>query len=109
MQIVHTQSLPLLATVKRISLDSGDSIDVDEKPLRKSLPDSPIMVPLSPVDMDDGDSSTGSSFILNNPVSSPPAMSKRNHGLLELLSSERAYASDLTLIRTLHIPLALGE
>jgi len=68
------------------------------------------MVPLSPVDIDDGDSSTGSSSILNNNVvSSPPSMSKRKHALLELLSSERAYASDLALIRDMHIPLALGE
>ncbi|KAI0819201.1 hypothetical protein BC628DRAFT_1333538 [Trametes gibbosa] len=35
--------------------------------------------------------------------------SKRTHALLELLSSERAYASDLALIRDMHIPLALGQ
>jgi hypothetical protein len=34
---------------------------------------------------------------------------KRHHALHELLSSERAYASDLALIREVHIPLALGE
>ncbi|KAH9889302.1 hypothetical protein C8Q73DRAFT_653747 [Cubamyces lactineus] len=34
---------------------------------------------------------------------------KRTHALLELLSSERAYASDLALIRDIHIPLALGQ
>ena len=33
---------------------------------------------------------------------------KRYHALHELLSSERAYASDLALIREVHIPLALG-
>ncbi|ETW74620.1 hypothetical protein HETIRDRAFT_456197 [Heterobasidion irregulare TC 32-1] len=38
-----------------------------------------------------------------------PAISKRTHALLELLSSERAYASDLALIRDIHIPLALGK
>ncbi|KAI0343603.1 hypothetical protein BDW22DRAFT_1316527, partial [Trametopsis cervina] len=36
------------------------------------------------------------------------SMPKRTHALLELLSSERAYASDLALIRDIHIPLALG-
>lgn len=36
-------------------------------------------------------------------------VSKRTHALLELLNSERAYASDLALIRDVHIPLALGE
>ena len=109
MRIVHTQSLPLLATVKTITVNTNETINVDGKPLEKSLPESPIMVPLSPVDIDDGDSSTGSSSILNNAVPSPPSMSKRNHALLELLSSERAYASDLALIRDIHIPLALGE
>ncbi|KAF9649486.1 hypothetical protein BDM02DRAFT_3186246 [Thelephora ganbajun] len=109
MQIVHTQSLPLLATVKSISVSSNETFSADEKLLEKSLQESPVMVPLSPVDIDDGDSSTGSSPILNNSASSPPAISKRNHALLELLSSERAYTSDLALIRDIHIPLALGQ
>ncbi|EGO00583.1 hypothetical protein SERLA73DRAFT_30457, partial [Serpula lacrymans var. lacrymans S7.3] len=38
-----------------------------------------------------------------------PTMTKRTHALLELLTSERAYASDLALIRDIHIPLALGR
>jgi len=109
MQIVHTQSLPLLGPVKTIAVNSNEAVNVDEKQLGKSLSESPIMVPLSPVDIDDGDSSTGSSSILTNSMSPPPTVSKRNHALLELLSSERAYASDLALIRDIHIPLALGE
>ncbi|KAF9494134.1 hypothetical protein BDN71DRAFT_1449211 [Pleurotus eryngii] len=36
------------------------------------------------------------------------AMTKRQHALHELLSSERAFASDLALIREVHIPLAMG-
>lgn len=36
-------------------------------------------------------------------------MTKRQHALHQLLSSERAYASDLALIRDIHLPLALGE
>jgi hypothetical protein len=36
-------------------------------------------------------------------------MPKRQHALHELLSSERAYASDLALICDVHIPLALGH
>ncbi|KAF8678800.1 RhoGEF domain [Rhizoctonia solani] len=35
--------------------------------------------------------------------------SKRTHALLELLSSERAYASDLALIRDIFLPLAQGK
>ena len=109
MPIVHTQSLPLLATAKTITVNSSETISVDEKTLGKSLSESPIIVPLSPVDIDDGDSSTGSSPISNNAMSPLPAVSKRNHVLLELLSSERAYASDLAFLRNIHIPLALGE
>ena len=36
-------------------------------------------------------------------------MTKRQHALHQLLSSERAYASDLALIRDIHLRLALGE
>jgi hypothetical protein len=36
-------------------------------------------------------------------------LTKRQHALHELLSSERAYSSDLALVREVHIPLALGE
>jgi hypothetical protein len=38
-----------------------------------------------------------------------PVVSKRTHALHELLSSERAYASDLAFVRDVHIPLASGE
>ncbi|KAK7033818.1 DH domain-containing protein [Favolaschia claudopus] len=41
-------------------------------------------------------------------VSTSSTLSKRQHALHELLSSERAYASDLTLILEVHIPLAQG-
>lgn len=37
------------------------------------------------------------------------SMTKRQYALHELLSSERAYASDLALVREVHIPLALGR
>lgn len=47
---------------------------------------------------------------IDAPVPPPdPAFPKRKHALIELLSSERAYASDLALIRDIHIPLALGQ
>ena len=104
MQIVHTQSFPPLTAV-----DSDEAINVDKKALGKSLSESPIMMPLSFLDLDDSDSSTASSPTLIDPVSSSPTVSKRNHALFELLSSERSYSSDLALIRDVHIPLALGE
>lgn len=42
-------------------------------------------------------------------ASHPSTMTKRQYALHELLSSERAYASDLALIKDIHLPLALGE
>ncbi|KAH9935140.1 uncharacterized protein BXZ73DRAFT_45507 [Epithele typhae] len=41
--------------------------------------------------------------------SATAVMSKRQYALFELVSSERAYAHDLSLIRDIHIPLALGQ
>lgn len=43
------------------------------------------------------------------PLPGQAAMTKRQHALLELLSSERAYAADLALIRGVHMRLAEGE
>ncbi|KAL1740451.1 hypothetical protein HDZ31DRAFT_85422 [Schizophyllum fasciatum] len=40
---------------------------------------------------------------------SAPAPTKRAHALAELLTSERAYASDLALINQIYVPLARGE
>ncbi|KAL5512483.1 hypothetical protein ACEPAG_3136 [Sanghuangporus baumii] len=40
---------------------------------------------------------------------SAPPVTKREHALKELLSSERSYASDLAFIQNVHIPLALGK
>ena len=46
---------------------------------------------------------------MERPPRSPlRTQTKRYHALHELLSSERAYASDLALIREVHIPLAQG-
>ena len=49
--------------------------------------------------------STGQSTPENDPR---VALARRRHALLELLSTERAYASDLALMRHIYIPLALG-
>ncbi|EJD46907.1 hypothetical protein AURDEDRAFT_184148 [Auricularia subglabra TFB-10046 SS5] len=44
------------------------------------------------------------------PMSPSPStkIAKREHALRELLDTERSYASDLAVIRDVHIPLALG-
>ncbi|PBK99840.1 Dbl homology domain-containing protein [Armillaria gallica] len=39
----------------------------------------------------------------------PRPTTKRQHALQELLASERAYASDLVLVREVHMPLARGQ
>ncbi|KAL4079100.1 hypothetical protein J3A83DRAFT_4455522, partial [Scleroderma citrinum] len=59
------------------------------------------------LDHDNDDSSSSSESLAHQ--LGPAIMTKRMHALVELLSSERAYASDLALIRDIHIPLALGK
>jgi dynamin-binding protein len=72
----------------------------------KGLPVNPLSdSPLSPVEADESVSSSSS---FTTPSATASSISKRTHALLELLSSERAYASDLALIRDVHLPLALG-
>ncbi|KZT27173.1 hypothetical protein NEOLEDRAFT_160821 [Neolentinus lepideus HHB14362 ss-1] len=79
----------------------------------KSIPLEPECsspLPLSPIDTIESTSTEASSLLA--PTNNAPAVapvSKRTHALLELLSSERAYASDLALIRAVHMPLALGR
>lgn len=52
---------------------------------------------------------SASSSTLTSTSALPPQTSKRTHALLELLTSERVYASDLAVMRYVHIPLALGQ
>ncbi|KII95485.1 hypothetical protein PLICRDRAFT_48441 [Plicaturopsis crispa FD-325 SS-3] len=81
-----------------------DSLHLSDSPKSMThVPDSIQGESLSPVDV--ASLSSTSSFAI--PTTKP--ISKRTHALLEILSSERAYASDLALIRDIHIPLALGE
>lgn len=75
---------------------AGPDLKPRPKPL-PSPPDSPISISL-----DDTHES-------EDQPPPPPPISKRQHALFELLSSERAYASDLALIREVHMPLALGK
>ncbi|KDR75582.1 hypothetical protein GALMADRAFT_488485 [Galerina marginata CBS 339.88] len=81
--------------------------------LSKSLPDrpdSPLSVDLEDDPTDSNISPSPSSASSAAPsVSQTATMTKRHHAMHELLSSERAYASDLALIREVHIPLALGQ
>lgn len=88
---------------------------------RTSSPDKPLPItPLSPSSPNSMDDSTLDSPSLRDPIDSPPpsatlspkilstGLTKRTHALLELIESERAYASDLALIRDIHLPVALG-
>ncbi|KAG6853668.1 hypothetical protein C0991_002466 [Blastosporella zonata] len=91
------EPLPLTFPLHHQSYTIEESHAVESKtlPLR----------PESPISIEDENSSSSSSSMA--PPQSP--MTKRQHALHELLSSERAYASDLALIREVHIPLALGH
>ncbi|KAI0785725.1 hypothetical protein C8Q75DRAFT_722268 [Abortiporus biennis] len=86
---------------------------------RSNTPDKPLPLPPSPspysrpvqLQIDDDEELTphlrtqlSSSSLLDTPT----PVSKRTHALMELLTSERAYCSDLRLLRDMHIPLALG-
>ena len=89
---------------------------------RTPSPDKPLPItPLSPSSPNSMDDSTLDSPSLRDPTDSPPptatlsaeniisrGLPKRNHALLELIESERAYASDLALLRDIHLPVALG-
>lgn len=74
----------------------------DEKTL-SMLSDLPLSIPLSPPY--DAERSPTSASSQEPPA---PKRAKRVHALHELLSSERAYASDLALTRDIHIPMASG-
>ncbi len=92
----------------------------DEKPLPSIPPKEHDELPEADIDDDDA-SSLGSLTATNQSIDTSetstistlptaiPRVSKRIHALNELLSSERAYASDLAFIRDVHIPLALGK
>jgi hypothetical protein len=82
---------------------------------RLALSDKPsTMVVASPISTTSLISATASMIRPNaSASSSTPALSayttKRTHALTELLASERVYASDLAIMRHVHIPLALGQ
>lgn len=94
--IVEDAPLPFHRQRRNFITLTGPGLKLAPKPL-PSPPDSPISISL-----DDSHES-------EDRPPPPPPMSKRQHALLELLSSERAYASDLALIREVHMPLALGR
>lgn len=93
-------------------------------PGRAHTPDKPLPITPDPstssATLDDHDhahepvpESIESSFASDSGLSSllkpTSSVTKRVRALEELLSSERAYASDLAIIRNIHIPLAAGE
>ncbi|KIJ95101.1 hypothetical protein K443DRAFT_683282 [Laccaria amethystina LaAM-08-1] len=82
------------------ALNSGS----DDSFMSKSLP----LRPDSPLSLSLLDDENDISYVASSTQPQPP-MTKRHHALHELLSSERAYASDLALIREVHLPLALGQ
>ncbi|THH09079.1 hypothetical protein EW145_g2266 [Phellinidium pouzarii] len=81
---------------------------LDDKPL--PVPpdddDSPLSSPTATISLgaDASETSTVSTLTATAHVTT-----KREHALKELLTSERAYASDLAFVRNVHIPMALGK
>ncbi|KAI0076401.1 hypothetical protein K474DRAFT_1708227 [Panus rudis PR-1116 ss-1] len=122
MTLMHSRSLGSLsglivdthARVRKLSSTSRNSIPkpqhlgTGEKPL-------PILPPPSPsaASVVDAESnkphSIAPSSASGSLLETPHPMPKRVHALLELLQSERAYASDLALVAGTHLPLALGQ
>jgi len=80
-----------------------DALNSDDSFMSKSLP----LRPDSPLSLSLLDDENDISYVAPSTQPQTP-MTKRHHALHELLSSERAYASDLALIREVHLPLALG-
>ena len=86
---------------------------------RTPSPDKPL--PITPISTSLNGGGVLDSPTVRNPLDSPPSsatlpskgtangISKRTHALIELIESERAYASDLALIRDIHLPVALGK
>jgi dynamin-binding protein len=91
----HARSFGSLSTVV------GPKARMGDKPL-PILPPSPL-----PEGSADGEESLRSAPSSLHLSASCPT-SKRHHALLELLTSERSYSTDLCLIRDLHMSLALG-
>lgn len=105
MTLLHSRSFGTLSGLMESSSTSRLRPRTPDKPL--PLPPStpePLPEELEEQEDEPEDYSPTPSLL---PQASPPA-SKRIHALMELLSTERAYASDLALIRDIHIPLALG-
>ncbi|KAG6828275.1 hypothetical protein H0H92_008546 [Tricholoma furcatifolium] len=95
------EPLPLTFQMRHRSyptaLEDSQALDTKELPPR----------PESMLSIEDENTGSSSSSSSSAPLQAP--MTKRHHALHELLSTERAYASDLALIREFHIPLALGQ
>ncbi|KAI9059915.1 hypothetical protein FKP32DRAFT_1595934 [Trametes sanguinea] len=107
MSLSHSRSLGSFFDHVPASATSSKRPVTPDKPLPLTPQPSEPM-PLSA--LDPGDDDEGTLVPSASARSSLTAVtSKRTHALLELLSSERAYASDLALIRDIHIPLALGQ
>ncbi|KAI0090798.1 hypothetical protein BDY19DRAFT_984428 [Irpex rosettiformis] len=111
MALSHSRSVGSLSVLMDSNSNSRMRPKTPEKPLPRPPP-SPVPLPdaleevaeeLEEEEQDDLES------LIQPTTPSSATITKRVHALLELLSSERAYASDLALIRDIHIPLALGQ
>lgn len=101
-EAIQDKALPLPPDQEdELTIDDSDDIEEEDYDLDPSQPSSMDSLTL--------DASTCPASMGPTTPNQPTVMTKRVHALRELLSSERAYASDLALIRDIHIPLALGR
>lgn len=83
------------------------SFSLDDKPLPiPPVDESPCSSPTATLGQGTDASETSTVATL---ATTTTGISKREHALKELLTSEQAYASDLAFIRNVHIPMALGK
>ncbi|KAI5117982.1 hypothetical protein M0805_009199 [Coniferiporia weirii] len=98
---------PLMLPTPATEYSIPDTLSLlDNKPL--PIPpndDSPVSSPTATISLgtDASETSTVSTLTV------APVITKREHAMKELLSSERAYASDLAFVQNVHIPMALGK
>ncbi|KAK7691918.1 hypothetical protein QCA50_005323 [Cerrena zonata] len=108
----ESDSLMTLLHARSLASFSGH-LGTPPRVRKLSTPDKPLpMTPPSPVSMNDTDSLVGtlrSDASTSSFLDTPAPISKRIHALLELLSSEKAFASDLAIIHDIHFTAALGH
>lgn len=110
MPLLHSRSLGSLSGLldQPFSVSRRPSSPDKPLPLTPQPSNSMSLSSVDPEEEDDDETLIPSMSSTSTRTSMTAVLTKREHALQELLTSERSYASDLALIRDIHIPLALG-